>query len=204
MSRGFLPLALVAAATMVLAQPAWANGGANGGADAGTVETAAAALAPNQFVWHDTGTGEPVRIVVNIAEQRAYVYRGEALVAATAVSTGRDGKDTPSGSFTILQKNIDHRSSLYNSAPMPFMQRLTWDGIAIHAGANPGFPASHGCIRVPLAFARKLYGITTTGTAVTVIAADGQIDPTPDAAPADAEARETAAANRAAMQVAAR
>ena len=198
MSRGFLPLALVAAATMTFAQPALAASAA------GTMETTVAALAPNQFVWNDTDTTEPVRIVVNIAEQRAYVYRGSALVAATTVSTGRDGKDTPSGNFTVLQKQVDHRSTLYNSAPMPFMQRLTWDGVAIHAGMNPGFPASHGCVRVPLAFAKKLYGITTVGTQVTVIGADGQIDATPAPAAPDAEAVETAAANSAMLRVAAR
>lgn len=199
MSRGYLPLAFVAAATMVCAQPAIA-------AENVTMVEAAMvdALAPNQFVWNDPATPEPVRIVVNIAEQRAYVYRGEALIAATTVSTGKEGKDTPSGTFTILQKNIDHKSSLYNSAPMPFMQRLTWDGIAIHAGKNPGFPASHGCIRVPLAFAKKLYGITTTGTQVTVIGPDGLVDPTPNSAAPDAEARETAAANTAGLRVASR
>lgn len=155
---------------------------------AAAVEAAAATLAPNRFVWRDVATDEPVRVVVNIGEQRAYVYRGTALIAASAVSTGRDGKDTPSGVFTILQKRVDHRSTLYDDAPMPFMQRLTWDGIAIHAGSNPGFPASHGCIRVPLAFARKLYEATTMGTEVTVIGVDGEIDPIPDAAPFDAEA----------------
>lgn len=197
MSKGIWGLAV--AATALLAQPALAASAAT------VVETAAVeALAPNQFVWNDPGTADPVRVVVNIAEQRAYVYRGEALVAATTVSTGRDGKETPSGVFTILQKSIDHRSNLYNSARMPFMQRLTWDGVAIHAGANPGFPASHGCIRVPLAFAKKLYGITTTGTEVTVIGADGEIDPTPQPAAPDAEAGVTAAANRAALQVASR
>ena len=198
MSRGFFPLALVAAATMTLAQPALA---AN---SAGATEAAAAALAPNQFVWNDTATAEPVRIVVNIAEQRAYVYRGPALVAATTVSTGRDGKETPSGNFTVLEKQVEHRSNRYNNARMPYMERLTWDGVAIHAGQNPGFPASHGCVRVPLAFAKMLYGITTVGTQVTVIGADGEIDTTPAPAAPDAEASETAAANRAMLRVASR
>ena len=196
MSRGIFPHAFVAAAMMVFASPALASGS---GVE---VEAAAATLAPNQFVWNDTDTGEAVRIVINIGEQRAYVYRGETLVAATTVSTGRDGKETPSGTFTILQKNIDHRSNLYNSAPMPFMQRLTWDGVAIHAGINPGRPASHGCVRVPLAFAKKLYGITTVGTEVTVIGAEGLVAPTAPAA--DVESSETAAANRAMMRVASR
>lgn len=197
MSRGFFSLAVVAA-TLTLAQPAVAGEGV------GTVEAVVATLAPNRFVWNDTASSDPVRVVVNIAEQRAYVYRGQALVAATTVSTGKDGKETPSGTFTILQKQVDHRSTLYNSAPMPFMQRLTWDGIAIHAGRNPGFPASHGCVRVPLEFAKKLFEITAVGTQVTVIGADGEIDATPAAAAPDAEARETAAANKAALRVASR
>ncbi|WP_425228886.1 L,D-transpeptidase family protein [Sphingomonas sp.] len=166
---------------------------------------AASTLTANQFVWNDTDTGEAVRIVVNIAEQRAYVYRGEALIAATAVSTGRDGLETPSGTFTVLEKAIDHRSNRYNNAAMPFMQRLTWDGVAIHAGANPGFPTSHGCVHVPLAFAKKLYGVTSVGTAVTIIGADGEIGPATSASPVpDSSAGETAAANRAAVEVARR
>ena len=169
---------------------------------AAAVETAAASLAPNQFVWNDPGTTEPVRVVVNIGEQRAYVYRGEQLVAASAVSTGKDGKDTPSGTFTILQKETMHHSNLYDAAPMPWMQRLTWDGVAIHAGRNPGFPASHGCIRVPAAFAKKLFEVTTVGTEVTVVGADGLVAPTPVTQGDTAE--ETAAANKAAVtQVAA-
>ena len=181
----------------VLAMAAPARAGED---TAAAVEAASATLAPNRFVWRDVATGEPVRVVVNIGEQRAYVYRGTALIAASAVSTGKEGKDTPSGVFWILQKRVDHRSTLYDAAPMPFMQRLTWDGIAIHAGRNPGFPASHGCIRVPLAFARKLYEATTMGTEVTVIGMDGEIDPVPSAAPVDAEAGAIAAADQAAMQ----
>ena len=136
--------------------------------DGSALETAAEALSPNQFVWNDMGGGAPVSIVVSIASQQAFVYRGKQLVAATTISSGRDGKDTPTGTFTILQKETDHRSTLYHSAPMPFMERLTWDGIAIHAGGNPGFPSSHGCIHVPLAFAKKLFAITTVGTTVIV------------------------------------
>ena len=189
----------VGAITMSLASAALASASSDAAA---AVETAAATLSPNQFVWNDPGTAAPVRVVVNIGEQRAYVYRGEQLVAASAVSTGKDGKDTPSGTFTILQKQTMHRSNLYNAAPMPWMQRLTWDGVAIHAGRNPGFPASHGCIRVPAAFAKKLYEVTTVGTAVTVVGADGLVAPTP-AVPHDT-AYETAAANNGAAEVAVR
>jgi lipoprotein-anchoring transpeptidase ErfK/SrfK len=132
------------------------------------IEQAATELSANQYVWKDNGASEPVSIVVSLIEQRAFVYRGSTMIAATTISSGKDGKDTPLGTYPILQKNAVHRSSLYDDASMPFMQRLTWDGIAIHAGRNPGFPASHGCIRVPLGFAKQLFGVTTLGTSVTV------------------------------------
>lgn len=163
------------------------------------------ALAPNRFLWNDNATLEPVSIVISIADQKAYVYRGEMLIGASTVSTGKDGKDTPLGVFPILQKSEQHRSNLYDDAPMPFMQRLTWDGVAIHAGNNPGFPASHGCIRVPTAFAKKLFGVTDKGTPVLVTdasAAEGWVPPTPyDAIAMQAE---TANANAAALETASR
>ena len=140
------------------------------------------ALAPNRFLWNDNATLEPVSIVISMPDQKAYVYRGDLLIAASTVSTGKDGKDTPLGVFPILQKSEKHKSNLYDSAPMPFMQRLTWDGVAIHAGMNPGFPASHGCIRVPTEFARRLFAITARGTPVLVTdatAAEGWVPPTP-------------------------
>jgi len=160
--------ALAAMTTMAFAIPAQARN-ADG---AMAVETAAAMLAPNRFVWSDPGLVDPVTnpvtVVVSIPLQRAFVYRGETLVAASSVSTGKDDKPTPVGIYPILQKNEKHRSNLYNDAPMPFMQRLTWDGIALHAGRNPGFPDSHGCIRLPTEFARKLFAITDVGTTVVV------------------------------------
>jgi len=155
------------------------------------IEQAATELSPNQFVWKDNGSSEPVSIVVSLMEQRAFVYRGSTMIAATTISSGKDGKDTPVGTYPILQKNAVHRSSLYDDASMPFMQRLTWDGIAIHAGRNPGFPASHGCIRVPLGFAKQLFGVTTLGTTVTVTD-DFEGGVMPEAPVAD---QETAVAN---------
>lgn len=136
---------------------------------AGLTAAAAAAVGPNRFVWADNVGVEPVSVVVSIADQRAYVYRGQALIAVSSVSTGKEGKDTPAGTYPILQKAANHTSNLYDAAPMPFMQRLTWDGIALHAGRNPGFPASHGCVRLPAAFARKLFEITAVGSTVTVM-----------------------------------
>lgn len=110
----------------------------------------------------------PVLIVIGIAEQRAWVYRNGVRIGVSAVSTGKAGHETPTGVFTILQKHREHYSNLYDDAPMPFMQRLTWDGVALHAGHLPGYPASHGCIRLPHAFSEKLFGITARGMTVVV------------------------------------
>ncbi|WP_298814030.1 L,D-transpeptidase family protein [uncultured Sphingomonas sp.] len=161
---------------------------------------AAATLAPNRYLWSDNQADGPVSILISIPDQRAYVFRGETLVAASTVSTGKAGNDTPTGSFTILQKNAKHFSNLYDNAPMPYMQRLTWDGVALHAGANPGFPASHGCIRLPTAFAKKLFEITELGATVEVTDeayVSGMDAPayTPVALSRDHEVSETARAN---------
>ena len=137
--------------------------------DEAIVETSE--LRPGEFLWapERSAQGE-VEIVVSLPLQRAYVYRAGTLIGISTVSTGRRGHETPTGSFNILQKRREHYSNLYNNAPMPFMQRLTWDGIALHAGQLPGHPASHGCIRLPLAFARHLFGATQVGATVHVIA----------------------------------
>lgn len=118
-----------------------------------------------------------VRIVVSLPAQTLAVYAQDRLVAVSSVSTGKPGRDTPTGAFKILEKAVEHHSSLYDDAPMPYMERITWDGVAIHAGFVPGRPASHGCIRVPLAFARKLYDITRTGADVVVTDDDLDVDP---------------------------
>lgn len=132
-----------------------------------------------------------VLIVVSKAAQRMYVFRDGALWGDSPVSTGKRGKATPAGVFAILQKKQFHRSNLYSNAPMPWMQRLTWTGIAIHAGHLPGYPASHGCIRLPAAFARSLYGLTRhASTAVIVV---------DDAVGTEGEARQLAAATDAAV-----
>src|SRR4051812_40522725 len=110
----------------------------------------------------------PVRIVVSLAQQKAFVYKAGALLAASPVSTGKRGHETPTGTFPILEKQVHHRSNKYSNAPMPFMQRLTAYGIALHAGHVPGYPASHGCIRLPWGFAKRLYGLTGYGTTVTI------------------------------------
>jgi hypothetical protein len=111
-----------------------------------------------------------VLIAISLESQQMHVFRNGVLWRSSPVSTGKRGKETPPGVFAILQKKKFHRSNLYSNAPMPFMQRLTWDGIAIHAGRLPGYPASHGCIRLPNEFASDLFKITgATSTAVIVV-----------------------------------
>lgn len=126
-----------------------------------------AALKPGEFTWHPERSPEgPVAIVVSIPDQRVHVYRNGIRIAVSTCSTGAKGHDTPTGVFTILEKDKNHHSSTYNNAPMPNMNRLTWSGIAIHAGKLPGYPASHGCIRLPIKFSELLFSITHVGTAV--------------------------------------
>jgi lipoprotein-anchoring transpeptidase ErfK/SrfK len=129
-------------------------------------------LKPGQFLWYpQVSPVGPVTVVVSLTEQRAYVYRNGIAIGVSTVSSGKEGRETPTGVFSILQKKVEHKSSLYNSAPMPYMERLTWDGIALHAGHLPGYPASHGCVRLPLAFAKSLYEITGFSS-TTVIVSD--------------------------------
>lgn len=128
-------------------------------------------LRPGEYLWMpELAPKGPVVIVVSLPEQLAYVYRNGVRIAVSTVSTGKRGYETPTGVFTILQKSREHYSNLYDNAPMPFMQRLTWDGVALHAGKVPNYPASHGCVRLPYAFSEKLFGITSQG--MTVVIAD--------------------------------
>ena len=133
-------------------------------ADATTAISEATSLRPGEFVWQpELAQNGSVEVIVSIPQQRAYVDRGGTLIGVTTVSTGRRGHSTPVGTFTILEKRREHYSNLYNNAPMPFMQRLTWGGVALHAGQIPGYPASHGCVRLPLEFARLLFTATDRG-----------------------------------------
>ena len=126
-------------------------------------------LRAGEFVWHPEVAPEgPVVVVISLDEQRAYVYRNGIAIGLTTISSGRRGHETPPGVFTILQKDRDHRSNKYEDAPMPFMERLTWDGVALHGGSLPGYPASHGCVRLPRVFAEKLFEITRRGQTVVV------------------------------------
>ena len=133
-----------------------------------------ATLKPGEFTWNPERSPEgPLVVLVSLPKQWAVVYRGGVEIAAATCSTGRPGHRTPAGVFVILEKDKTHHSSKYDNAPMPFMERLTWNGVALHAGNLPGYPASHGCVRLPLEFAKRLFGITTLGTPV--IIADGDV-----------------------------
>jgi len=126
-------------------------------------------LRPGQYVWaSNAATAGPLFLVIDLSAQRATLYRNGMVIAASTVSTGSRGRNTPTGVFTILQKEVFHRSRTYDDAPMPYMQRLTWKGVALHAGHVASYPASHGCIRLPRGFAKRLYGITRLGTPVMI------------------------------------
>jgi len=117
----------------------------------------------------------PLIIAVSIEQQKVRVYDAKGLFAESPVSTGMKGHSTPMGVFSIIQKHKMHRSNIYSGAPMPYMQRITWSGVAMHAGVLPGYPASHGCIRMPMAFAMKMWNWTRMGARV--IVTPGQITP---------------------------
>ena len=126
-------------------------------------------LEPGDFRWaNDLPTEGPTEVVISLSDQMAFVYRGGTLVGVTTVSSGKTNHETPTGVFPILLKKKDHKSSKYDDAPMPYMQRLNDLGVAIHGGALPGYPASHGCIRLPMKFAAKLFTLTQTGNEVTI------------------------------------
>ena len=117
-------------------------------------------------------TSGPLQIVISIADQRISVYDNDVMVASSAVSTGIPRHPTPLGVFSIISKQRWHQSNIYSAAPMPFMQRITWSGIALHAGVVPGHPASHGCIRLKTDFAVKLWHLAKRGTRVIIAPGD--------------------------------
>lgn len=112
--------------------------------------------------------GEPIMAIVSIKSQQITFYDADGWIVRAPVSTGVKGRETPAGIFTVLQKRPDHRSNLYGDAWMPHMQRLTWNGIAFHGGPLPGYPASHGCVRMPYRFAKKMFDQTRIGMRVIV------------------------------------
>src|SRR3954471_9460701 len=116
--------------------------------------------------------GVPLMAIVSVAEQRVTIFDAQGRILRAPVSTGQTGYETPPGIYSVIQKEAEHYSNLYDDASMPFMQRITWSGIALHAGALPGYPASHGCIRMPHGFAERLFEVTKMGMRVVIVRED--------------------------------
>ena len=127
------------------------------------------ALRPGQFRWvTDMPNEGEAKVIIDLLTQRFYVYRGDRLVGMSTISSGKKGDETPLGFWKVFRKQVKGFSRKYDNAPMPYMQMYDEKGIAFHAGANPGYPASHGCVRLPLKFAERLYKMTKIGTEVIV------------------------------------
>ena len=126
-------------------------------------------MRPGEYRWGATvpEKGE-TKVVIDLLTQRFYVYRADQLVGVSTISSGKKGKETQLGFWSVMLKRKLGYSRKYDNAPMPFMQMYDPKGLAFHAGALPGYPASHGCVRLPLKFAERLYGLTVTGTKVII------------------------------------
>jgi hypothetical protein len=130
----------------------------------------AAPLRAGEFAWNpELSANGPLVVIISLNEQTLSAYRNGIRIAQSSISSGTSNRRTPTGVFTILEKEVTHFSNKYHHAPMPYMQRLTWQGVALHGGILPGYPASHGCIRLPAEFAKLLYSVTTRGTTVIVV-----------------------------------
>lgn len=164
LSVGFLT------ASQAMEKPSFHTKGTSTGKPTGT-------LKPGEYWWKpQLSPSGPVVALVSIPQQTIHVYRNGILIGRSTVSTGSKGHSTPGGVFNILEKKQRHYSKKYDNAPMPYMQRLTWSGIAMHSGNLPGYPASHGCIRLPYDFSQLLFDATAKGG--TVVVGDGKT-PTP-------------------------
>ncbi len=160
-------LPVVAALATIAASPAFGQGSV--ASSPAELARMAATLPPGQWVWAPTvAPSGPVLVYVDLSRQIATVYRNGVRIGVTTVSSGKAGHETPTGVFTILQKDATHHSNKYHNAPMPFQQRLTWDGVALHAGGLPGYPESHGCVHLPYGFSRELFAITSLGATVVI------------------------------------
>jgi lipoprotein-anchoring transpeptidase ErfK/SrfK len=128
----------------------------------------ASLAAPDSRWVSDVPATGPVRVVVSLSDQMAWVYRADRLIGASTISSGKKNHESPVGQFPILDKQVFHRSNRYSAAPMPFMLRLNRYGVALHGGVVPGYPASHGCFRLPMSFAKKLFATVARGDVVYV------------------------------------
>src|SRR6202035_3452304 len=118
--------------------------------------------------------GEPIMAIVSIVSQQVTFYDADGWILRAPVSTGTTGRETPAGVFSVVEKDKDHHSSLYDDAAMPNMERITWSGIALHGGPLPGYAASHGCVRMPYGFAETLFGKTRIGMRVIIAPNDAE------------------------------
>src|SRR3981189_773324 len=116
--------------------------------------------------------GAPIMAIISLRSQRITVYDANGWILRAPVSSGQKGRETPAGIFSVIQKEAEHYSNLYDDAYMPHMQRITWSGIALHGGPLPGYPASHGCVRMPFDFAARLFDATRLGLRVIVAPTD--------------------------------
>jgi len=155
----FLTVVVMAALPAIVAAPDSA------GAASSHAERAVEAVAPR-------AVGAPVMAIVSLKSQLITIYDADGWILRAPVSSGQKGRETPAGIFSVIQKDADHHSNLYDDASMPHMQRITWSGIALHGGPLPGYPASHGCVRMPYGFAERLYGQTRLGMRVVIAPGD--------------------------------
>ena len=169
---------IVAATALAASGTAFAPAFAQGAPKSAQLELARQAekLKPGQWVWKPEIAPEgPILVYVDLTRQLATVYRNGVRIGVSTISSGRPGYETPTGVFTILEKNVEHKSLKYNDAPMPYQERLTWGGVALHAGGLPGYPESHGCVHLPMAFSKILFNAMPMGG--TVVIAGGIEDP---------------------------
>lgn len=147
----------------------WTNGHSDKGREAALTTFGTINLAPGDFRWADSvpAQGE-TNIVVDLLTQTAFVYRADRLVGMTTISSGRKGKETQLGFWSVQRKHKTYRSRKYDNAPMPFAQMIDDKGVALHGGTLPGYPASRGCVRLPMKFAEKLFALTKIGTKVVI------------------------------------
>ncbi|MEO5774080.1 MAG: L,D-transpeptidase family protein [Sphingomicrobium sp.] len=147
----------------------WTNGHADKAREAAAAAFGETHLKPGDYLWAPTIPAEgDTKVVVDLLTQTAFVYRGEDVVGMTTISSGKKGRETPLGFWSVLSKKRMYRSRKYDSAPMPFAQMIDDHGIALHGGKLPGYPASHGCVRLPMAFAERLFNLTKTGSKVII------------------------------------
>ena len=168
--KSLLVAFFLSTAGLAMATPFW------GAKAPAPFETPAESLKNGEFTWAPQIAPEgPIAVLVSLDEQRAYTYRNGVLIGKSTVSTGKPGHETPTGVFTTTFKDKDHHSSIYHNAAMPYTQRFTNDGVALHAGGTPGFPESHGCVHLPSEFARLLFQAAPVG--MTVMVANGATQP---------------------------